>query len=38
MLEARNWHLLNSTALFRRGIYRHGTEVVVTGMTELGGG
>jgi hypothetical protein len=38
MLEARNWHLPNSTALFRRAIYRHGTEVVVTGATKLGGG
>ena len=38
MSEARTCHLQNSTALFCIGIDCHGVEIVVTDMTELGGG
>jgi hypothetical protein len=38
MLEARTCHWPNSMALFHKGICCHGTEVVVTEMTELEGG
>jgi hypothetical protein len=37
MLEARTWHLPNSTALFCIGIDRYGIETIVNGMTELEG-
>jgi len=38
MPEARTCHLPNSTALFCIGIDRHSAEIVVTDLTELGGG
>ena len=38
MPEAHACHLQNSTALFYIGIDRHSVEIIVTDMTELGGG
>jgi len=38
MPEARTCHLPNSAALFCTGIYHHNTDIVVTDMTEHGGG
>ena len=38
MSEARTCHLPNSTALFCIGIDHHNVEIIVTDMTEFGGG
>jgi hypothetical protein len=38
MPEARTCHSPNLTALFCIGIDRHGSEIIVTGLTELEGG
>ena len=38
MPEARACHLQNSTAHFCIGIDRHSADIIVTGMTEMGGG
>ena len=38
MSKARTFHLPNSTALFCISIDRHGAAIVVTDLTELGGG
>ncbi len=37
MSEPRTCHLTYITALFCIGVERHGADVVVSGMTELGG-